>query len=67
MSREITNKLLELLEEGALSWQTVARECLCYMSEDDVADMDNVARFIEEEDDEDDEEDEEDEEDEVTE
>lgn len=50
MSREITNKLLELLEDGALSWETVARECLCYMSEYDVADMDNVARFIEEDD-----------------
>lgn len=50
MSREITNKLLELLEEGVLSWETVARECLSYMSEDDVADMDNVARFIEEDD-----------------
>ena len=53
MSREITNKLLELLEEGALSWQTVARECLSYMSEDDVADMDNVASFIEDEDEDD--------------
>jgi hypothetical protein len=50
MSREITNKLLELLEEGALSWETVARECLSYMSEDEVADMDNGARFIEEDD-----------------
>ena len=52
MSRKITNKLLELLEDGALSWETVARECLCYMSEDDVADMDNVARFIDDDDDE---------------
>lgn len=52
MSRKITNKLVELCEEGVLSWETVARECLCYMSEDDIADMDNVARFIEDEDDE---------------
>lgn len=50
MSRKITNKLLELLEEGALSWETVARECLSYMSEDDVTDMDNVARFIDDDD-----------------
>ena len=52
MSRKITNKLLELLEDGALSWETVARECLSYMSEYDVADMDNVARFIDDDDDE---------------
>ena len=51
MSRKITTKLLELLEDGALSWETVARECLSYMSEDEVSDMDNVARFIEEDDD----------------
>lgn len=29
----------DLIEQGALSWETVARECLSYMSEADVADM----------------------------
>jgi hypothetical protein len=39
MPRAYTDKLLELLEEGCLSWEAIARECLCYMSEDDVEDM----------------------------
>lgn len=37
--RSITNKIIELAETGALSWETIARECLQEMSEDDVADM----------------------------
>lgn len=52
MSRKITNKLLELLEDEVLSWETVARECLAYMSEDEVADITNIASFIEDDDDE---------------
>ena len=52
MSRTITNKLLELLEEGLLSWQDVALACLGYMSEDHVADMASDNYFIEDEDDE---------------
>ena len=52
MSRKITNKLLELLEEGLLSWQDVALACLGYMSEDHVADMASDNYFIEDEDDE---------------
>jgi hypothetical protein len=39
MPRAYTDKLLEFLEYGVLSWEDVARECLCYMSEDDVEDM----------------------------
>ena len=39
MPRKVTNKLIELVEDGALSWEAVARAALCYMSEDDVADM----------------------------
>jgi len=37
--RSITLKVIELVENGVLSWETVARECLQNMSEDDVADM----------------------------
>lgn len=37
--RSITLKVIELLEQGVLDWETVARECLQNMSEDDVADM----------------------------
>lgn len=35
----ITCKVIEMAENGVLSWETIARECLQYMSEDDVADM----------------------------
>ena len=46
MSRESTNKLLEAIEEGLLDKDTVIRECLAYMSEDDVADMCHVNEFF---------------------
>lgn len=48
--RDYTEKLLAELESGNLDWETVARECLSYMSEDDVEDMCRVAGFIDEED-----------------
>jgi len=50
-TRKITNKLLEMVEEGVLAPQTLAEACLLYMSEDDVADMAHVNEFIFEEDD----------------
>lgn len=37
--RAITLKLIEMAENGVLDWETIARECLQQMSEDDVADM----------------------------
>ena len=49
--REITNKLVELCEEGLLPWQDVALACLGYMSEDHVADMASDNYFIEDEED----------------
>ena len=39
MSREATREIIELAEGGCLSWDSIARECLNRMSEDDVADM----------------------------
>lgn len=39
MTRKVTNKLLELIEEGAIDAETILRCCFNYMSEDDVADM----------------------------
>ena len=38
-SRAFTNALLEDAEEGLLSWESIARAALGYMSEDDVRDM----------------------------
>lgn len=37
--RSIALKVIELAENGVLDWETIARECLQEMSEDDVADM----------------------------
>ena len=46
MPRAYTDKLLELLEEGCISWEYVARECLCYMSENDVEDMCRASEIV---------------------
>jgi hypothetical protein len=53
MTRQATNKILEMVEEGILDKDTVIMSCLKYMSEDDVADMAHSNEFFinEEEDD----------------
>jgi len=38
-TREATNRLLEMIEEGLVDRDYVIMACLNYMSEDDVADM----------------------------
>ena len=53
MSREYTNKLLELVEDGLLDRDTVIMACVKYMSEDDVKDMMESNEFILEEDEDD--------------
>lgn len=45
--REATEKLIDFAEEGVLSWETIARAALDYMSEDEVADMARCNDFIE--------------------
>jgi hypothetical protein len=50
--REITTQIIEACDDGALSWETVARECMAYMSEDEVSDMNRVAEFVQDEDEE---------------
>ena len=64
MTREATCELIEMAETGVLSWETVARECLQYMSEDEVRDMAESNFWIDAEDDEEDEDLEDDDEDE---
>ena len=54
MTREYTNKLLEMVEEGLLDRDTVIMACVKYMSESDVQDM---MEFIDLEEDEDEDED----------
>ena len=55
MTRQATNKILEMVEEGILDKDTVIMSCLKYMSEDDVADMAHSNEFFINEEDEDDE------------
>lgn len=38
-TRKVTNKLVEMMEEGILDPQVLATACLSYMSEADVEDM----------------------------
>jgi hypothetical protein len=38
-TRQATNRLLEMIEEGLLDRDMVIMACVKYMSEDDVADM----------------------------
>lgn len=47
MSREYTNELLELIEQGLLDKDTVILACLKYMSEADVQDMMEINEFHE--------------------
>lgn len=61
-TRQYTNQLLEIIEDGILDAETVLRSCLSYMSEAEVEDMAISEGFIEEEDEEDEEEEDEDEE-----
>lgn len=46
MTREATNKMYELAEEGLVSWESIAKACLGYMSEADVKDMAECNEFI---------------------
>jgi len=52
MPREATCELIDMAENGAISWETIARECLQYMSEDEVRDMVESNDWIDDEDDE---------------
>jgi len=49
-TRQATNRLLEMIEEGILDRDTVIMACVKYMSEDDVADMCHANEFFEDED-----------------
>ena len=55
MTRQYTNQLLEMIEDGLLDKDTVISAFCSYMSESDVQDMMESNDFIEVEDEEDDE------------
>lgn len=46
MTREATNKLLEMIEESLLDRDTVILACVGFMSEDDVSDMCHANEFF---------------------
>ena len=52
-SRQATRKVLEMAEEGIIDWESVARDCMNYMSEDEVADMARINGYLEFDEDED--------------
>jgi hypothetical protein len=45
-TRQSTERMLELVEDGLLDKDTVIMACLKYMSEDDVADMARINEFF---------------------
>lgn len=49
-SRRITRRVIEMAEEGVLLWEQIARDCLNYMSEDEVQDMADSNDYFEYED-----------------
>jgi len=49
--RTQTNKLIDMMDEGVISAQSVAEMALAYMSEDDVADMMRSNDILDEEED----------------
>lgn len=58
MGREYTSELVEMAEQTVIDWETIARECLARMSEDEVQEMCEECDWIEPEEDEEEEEDE---------
>ena len=54
MTRQITNRLLEMIDEGVLSKDTLIIAALNYMSEADVRDMAESNEFLTEDDDDED-------------
>ena len=46
-SRPVTTEVLDLAEQGVLSWETIARDALTWMSEPEVADFARVNGYVE--------------------
>ena len=55
MVRKYTNKLIECVKNGTLSWESIARASLDYMSEDYVKDMAISSELLDEDENEDEE------------
>lgn len=56
MVRKVTSRILEMADEGLISWKTLAECALKWMSEDDVAEMCRANELLLDEEEEDEEE-----------
>jgi len=52
-ARPATTHLLDLAEQGVIDWETLARDCLGWMSEYDVAEMTSRLDYVPDDEDED--------------
>ena len=48
-TRKVTSELAAMVDEGLLTWERIARACLAYMSELDVADMAHYEELVDSE------------------
>lgn len=46
-SRPVTTEVLDLAEQGVLSWETIARDALNWMSEQEVSEFARVNGYVE--------------------
>lgn len=46
-SRPVTTEVLDLAEQGVLSWESLARNCLVWMSEAEVAEFARIHGYTE--------------------
>lgn len=51
-ARRNTCKLIDAAEDGIISWEEIARECLAAMSESEVSEMSAFVEFFEQDDEE---------------
>ena len=51
VSRPVTSELLDLAEQGVIDWETLARDALGWMSEDEVAEFARRNDYIQDSDD----------------
>lgn len=49
-TRKVTSELAAMVDNGVLTWEQIARACLAYMSELDVADMAHSEELLDSED-----------------
>lgn len=51
VSRPVTSELLDMAEQGLIDWETLARDALGWMSEDEVSEFARRNDYVRDEDD----------------